>query len=359
MLNTNSERISLLRPVLIFLVVSTHIQGSLYRADLQNLDFTLNNFIHTFISGSLAVSALPLLSIISGYLGAYTYKKYHYLTTVQKKISRVVVPMLFWNLVMALFIYKLQSQGISFRKDLALYPFNIEQWLYSLTAVFRMPANPPLYFLRELFICFLLIPILFQISKSKVATAIGVVAIAYMSVQGINLGFFHRIDIYGFFLIGLFLNNQSSLTEQFKCFSLPAWHLGYLFGFFVALLLLTAYALRPEHPGFIYYLKAMTVVGPLALWILSGYISGPIKRFLLWVSPASFAVFLGHILFLNIYWELWIKLFGTHPLNTNYLWFWISSFILCYSIMGVIAFLYRKAIKYISHINYQKNNAAT
>lgn len=249
--------------------------------------------------------------------------------------------MLFWNLVMALFIYNLQSQGGTFRKDLILYPFNLEQWLYSLTAVFRIPANPPLYFLRELFTCFLLIPILFQISKSKIATAIGVIAIAYMSVQGINLGFFHRIDIYGFFLIGLFLSNQPSLTEQLKRFNLPAWHLGYLFGFTVALLLLTAYALRPEHPGFIYYLKAMTVFGPLALWILSGYISGPIKRFLLWISPASFAVFLGHIVFLNLYWDLWTKIFGATPLSAHYLWFWISSFILCYSIMGGLAFLYR------------------
>lgn len=356
MLNTNPERISLLRPVLIFLIVSTHIQGSLYRADLKNLDFTLDNFIHTFLSGSLAVSALPLLSIISGYLGAYTYKKYRYLTTVQKKIPRILVPMLFWNLVMALFIYKLQSQGVSFRKDLALYPFNVEQWLYSLTAVFRIPANPPLYFLRELFICFLLIPILFQTSKSKIATTIGVTTVAYMSVQGIDFGVIHRIDIYGFFLIGLFLNNQSNLTEQLKCFNQPAWHLSYLLVFIVALLLLTAYALRSEHPGFFYYLKAMTLFGPLALWILSGYISGPIKRFLLWISPASFAVFLGHIVFLNLYWELWIRLFGTHPLKANYIWFWISSFILCYSIMGTLAFLYRKGIKHISSLIYRKNN---
>lgn len=354
--NTNSEKISLLRPVLIFLIVSTHIQGSLYRADLKNLDFTFDNFIHAFLSSSLAVSALPLLSIISGYLGAYTYKKYHYLISVKKKIPRIVVPMLFWNLVMALFIYNLQSQGVAFRKDLVLYPFNIEQWLYSLTAVFKTPANPPLYFLRELFICFLLIPILFQISKSKIATAIGVIAVAYMSVQGINLGFFHRIDIYGFFLIGLFLSNQSDLTEQLKRFNQPVWHLSYLLGFVVILLLLTAYALSPEHPNFIYYLKAVTVLGPLALWILSGYISGPIKRFLLWVSPASFSVFLGHIVFLNLYWNLWIKLFGSHPLSANYLWFWISSFILCYSIMGLLAFLYRKGIKHISSLIYRKNN---
>lgn len=347
MQNTASEKISILRPILIFLIVSTHIQGNLYRPDLKNIAYTAENFIHAFLSGALSASALPLLSIISGYLAAYTYKKYSYLKTVQKKIPRILVPMLVWNLIMALYIYNLQSQELPFRADLDLYPFNVENWLYGLLGLFRLPANPPLYFLRELFLCFLLIPVFLTIAKSKIATTIAVGMVAYMSLTGINLGLLHRVDIFGFFLVGLFLNNHPAVGVLYQRLSNPITQFLYLLGFIIALLLLTRYAFKPEHPNFIYYLKAITLIGPLAFWIISQYIQGALKRFFLWISPASFPVFLGHILFLNLYWNQWISYFKTSPISENYWLFWVSSFVFCYLIMGAAGFLYQKGLTLI------------
>lgn len=350
MQNTLSERISILRPLLIFLIVSTHIQGNLYRPDLKDLTYTTKNFIHAFISGALSASALPLLSIISGYLAVYTYKKYRYWATLQKKFMRILLPMLVWNLILALYIYDLQSQGIGFRADLVLYPVNIENWLYALLGLFRLPANPPLYFLRELFICFLLIPVFFTLSKSKIATAITVSLVAYMSVTGINLGFLHRVDIYGFFLVGLFLHNHPDIGALYQRISTPMTQLIYVAAFTIALLLLTGYAFQAQHPNFIYYLKVATLIGPLAFWIISQHIQGALKRFLLWASPASFPVFLGHILFLNLYWNLWTSHFKATPFNGQYWLFWISSFVLCYLIMGAIGFLYRTSSAYVKQL---------
>lgn len=254
--------------------------------------------------------------------------------------------MLAWNLIAALYIYYLQSTGVHFRADLELYPFNLQHWVYGLIGLFKLPANPPLYFLRELFICFLLLPVFFTISKSKIATASAVIVVAYMSVTGINLGFLHRVDIYGFFLVGLFLNNHPDVAALFQRFNQPLVQGLYLAGFVIALLLLTGYAFKPEHANFIYYLKAITLIGPLAFWIISQYIGGPLKRFLLWVSPASFPVFLGHILFLNLYWKVWLRVFKTPPVTEHYWLFWFSSFILCYLIMGIAGFLYRKGLTY-------------
>ncbi len=117
-MNSISEKIKLLRPLLIFLIVTTHIQGNLYRPDLKNLTLDWSSFFHSYLSGIIAISALPLLSVISGYLAVYTYRKYSYFQTLKDKINRILIPMLFWNLVLALYIYNFQYNGIDFRKDL-------------------------------------------------------------------------------------------------------------------------------------------------------------------------------------------------------------------------------------------------
>lgn len=353
--NTTSEKIKLLRPLLIFLIVTTHIQGNLYRPDLKNAVLSISSFFHSYLSGIISVSALPLLSVISGYLAVYTYKKYSYIQILQDKTNRVLIPMFFWNLVMIFFIYNLQSKGMAFRQDLILYTFNVENWFYALTGIFRLPANPPLYFLRELFICFLLLPILFDISKNKKLTITTAIIIAYMSVKNINLGFIHRIDIYGFFLVGMFINN-SQIVDIYKKHSQKKNKFIYLFFFIFSTLALTLYVFKENNYNFIYYIKLMTLVGPLAFWILSGYISGSLKSFLLWISPISFSVFLGHILIINFNWKIWTEILKTNPIKNHYWLYWLSSIILCYLIMGSLNYLYKKLLNKIKHAQQKKKS---
>lgn len=344
-MNSISEKIKLLRPLLIFLIVTTHIQGSLYRPDLINIELEWSSFFHSYLSGIIAVSALPLLSVISGYLAAYTYKKYSYFQTLKDKINRILIPMLFWNLVLALYIYNFQSNGIDFRKDLILYPFNLDVWFYATTGILRLPANPPLYFLKELFTCFLLLPIFFNISNNKALTALAITAIAYMSVNNINLGFLHRVDIYAFFLIGLFINNNNIRENYEKYFTKKIKTL-YLILFVILTSTLNLYAFKEENSNFIYYIKLITLVGPLAFWILSEHISGLLKCFLLWLSPISFSVFLGHILILNLYWSIWINNLKINPIKSHYWIYWLTSFILCYLLMGILNFIYKNLKNY-------------
>ena len=345
MKNTNSEKITLLRPLLIFLVVTTHIQGSLYSSNLNTINLTFENFLHALLSSTIAISALPLLSIISGYLAARTYNRYTYFETINKKFHRLLIPMLFWNLILALYIYHSQAHGLPRRPDLILYPFNFKEWSMGLIGLFRLPANQPLYFLKELFICFLLLPVLNKISKTKTLTLIFLLLISYMSVNLINLsGLIHRVDIYGFFVIGLFIfNNKISqpLKDQSKE---KAFECVYILLYLIISILITLYFFNFTDPKNLYYKKILTLVGPLALWLIGNNIKGYVKSFLIWISPASFPVFLGHILILNIYWSEWSNHFKSTPLTENYWLFWISSFVLCFSCMGLIAFLYKKVL---------------
>ena len=101
--------------------------------------------------------------------------------------------------------------------------------------------------------------------------------------------------------------------------------------------------------SFIFYIKALTVIGPVVFWLASDFIVGPLKQFFIWLSPAAFPVFLGHILVLNVYWDGWSAYYKATPLDSNYRLFWISSMVLCFVVMGFLAFVYRRVVKIIKN----------
>lgn len=350
--NTASERIALLRPVLIFLVMTTHIPGSMYRPDMIGRPLDVGNYLHAMLSGVIAVGALPLLSIISGYLALFTFQKYGYGQTLQKKFYRLFLPMLFWNLLFALYIYSVQASGTSFRPDLKLYPlFPLSvDWVLGVLALFKLPANPPLYFLRELLLCFVLLPLLSRAARRWYTAVPLMLLIAWMAVNRIHLYFFLRIDIYGFFVLGLFLAHHRAELAGVRQWLSRAWvQVLYLAGCAVFAALLARYAFQVPNQNFFKLMKLGTLLAPLAFWMLSAYVVGWPKRFLLWVSPVSFAVFLGHVPVQSLMFSLWSNYFGRNPLEQDYFKFWSLSMLMCFLVMGLLWIAYTRARRKILH----------
>ena len=338
--NNNSERITILRPLLILLIVTTHVQGNLYRIDLQDVPLQFDNFIHALLSGAVASSALPLLSIIAGYLAGHTFTRKPYGSSILTKVDRILMPMLAWNFLAAVYVLWEQGKGLPSRQDIPLLSGGMEIWFYALTGFLRVPANPPLYFLRELFICFLFAPLFLQLVRSRLLFAAFFLFVAVCAVKNINFGFFQRIDIYGFFVLGLFLYRQQGTFENTTLLQRKWFQLGWLLLFMVLACALTVYGFqdRPEH--FLQLRKGLTLVGPLAFWIVSGYVGGWFKQLLLWLSPASFMVFLGHSAFLALYWQAWILLFKSSPLTRYYGAYWVSAVLLSMLSMFVLRWLW-------------------
>lgn len=336
-----SHRIVLLRPFLIFLVLTTHIYGALYRPDLQALSLSWETFPHALLSGVIAVCALPLLSIISGVLaGSVTWGR-SYSAMLWDKFKTLIVPMLFWNLAMIFWLYEMSAMGRELRPDLALYPFDTQGWFYALTSIFRIPANPPLYFLRELFICFLLMPAFKLVSKGWLAPSILLLFIGYCSFTGIDFGFFMRIDIYGFFFLGILLARHRLLESLNEVVASRFW--GLAFFFILCCSALTLYAFEDSAPLFPVYLKVLTLVGPLVLWGLGGKLQGSqFDRFLTWLSPISFSVFLGHAVILALVQHIWTTQGSVASLNEQYGMFWLFCVVLSFAIMACLRFFWRR-----------------
>lgn len=345
MSNSYSERITILRPLLIVLIVSTHIQGNLYRIDLKDIPLQAVSFMHALLSGSLAASALPLLSVISGYLAGHTFRRYSYSGNILKKVDRIIIPMLAWNFLAATYVVMMQGKGVLVRADIPLVAGGLEAWFYALTGFFRLPANQPLYFLRELFLCFLLTPVLMRLVRSRLLTLGCLLGVAYLSVTETNFHFFHRIDIYGFFVIGLFICQHSERIGKIKFYREKWFQLTYLAVFALLATALTLYGFQANPERFLLLRKGLTLFGPLALWMVGEYISGGVKKTLVWLSPASFTIFLGHILFLNLYWNTWIAVFKSSPLRSYYGWYWLTAMVFCVLSMVALSWAWKAYLR--------------
>lgn len=351
--NTLSERIALLRPLLIFLIMTTHIQGNLYRPDLQSVPFSVGSFVHAALSGVIAVSALPLLSIISGYLALATWQKYPYGTILLKKVRRLLVPMLFWNLVLGIYIFQLQWSGHNPRPDLQLYPPSID-WLLGLLALFKLPMNPPLYFLRELLLCFVLLPVLTAVARRWYTAVPLLLLLGWMAINRIHLNFFLRIDVYGFFLLGLCLRQHAQLLAGVgRWLERPVVQFVLLAGFVLCVALLALYSFMPVPRHFFQAMKISTLLTPLVFWLLSTHVKGRLKLFLLWLSPASFTLFLMHVPVQTLAYRVWPKLTGHMPLEQGYyIYYWLFTMLLCWCAALLASWLADRLFAVVRHARH-------
>ena len=334
-----SRRIIVLRPLLIFLILTTHVHGALYRPDLLGLSWSWSSYLYALLTGVVALCALPLLSVISGYLAGCTAWDKPYLRLLWDKFRTLLIPMLFWNLVLALWWYQQNLNGLEARSDLALYPFDPERWFYALTSIFRIPANPPLYFLRELFLCFVCFPLFKLLARYWVGGLLFVGFVAYCYLSEIHFNFFIRFDVYGFFMVGMLLARYGRVEAIEK--ACAPW-LGWVFGVYaVCCLALTLYAFEPVAPHFLQLMKTLTLFGPLVFWLLGQWlVHGTLGTFLAWLSPASFVTFLGHCVVITLVYELWMALVHTSPLASGYPFYWLLCVLLSFALMGVIRLLW-------------------
>lgn len=302
-----STAIRVVRPLLIILMSFAHF-GILDQMSRINSAATLdfNNWMMVFLKACLAKSGVPLLSLISGYLAVVTLEKYGYFKVLLRKARRLVWPLFWSNLLFIILItYPAQALDPSVRPDLAIYPFNAMGWFQATFAYYKIPANEPLYFLKDLYTCFLLLPLLVLVARVKF---LNVAVIAWMAYKCIYLQsafffevfplWFLRFDIVFAFYIGILLfywkknliiDNRNLSIGLAVMFPLTS-------GLASAMYVVLA---RPEHLTLFlwtdFFVKLCSVLGCIAIMSLLVRYSGRLTRALAWLSPFSYTLFLTHL----------------------------------------------------------------
>jgi len=297
----------MIRPLLILFMTFAHLFMIDHISRLNGVaELNFDNWLMVFLKGSLAKSGVPLLSLISGYLAVVSLERYGYGKVLLRKARRLIWPLFWSNLLFIILItYPAQAADPNVRPDLQIYPFNWLGWFQATFAFYRLPANQPLYFLKDLYTCFLLLPLLLAVSRVKYLNVVVIFWMAYKCIYLKSAFFFEvfplwfiRFDIVFAFYVGILLNYwQKDLVIK----SLKA-NLGLVLLFAGATSLASVgYVIlaKPDHLELYlwtdFLVKVCSVVGCIGIMSLLVSHPGWISHLLAWLSPFAYTLFLTHV----------------------------------------------------------------
>lgn len=331
-----SQRIDLLRILLVLGIVLIHIPPSvLLPLEVQySSNFIL--FYKIITEKTFFRAAVPTLSVVSGFLFFLNFEAKGYVKSIQSKLISLALPLLLWNIPFWISVWWIQSYlslGHSFR--IALVPFEAVEHLNAVIGITSSPINFPLGFLRDLFVCCLISPILYALLKK--APLIGFVALAVIVYNHWHQPWISRESILlGFYLGGLLFYHAKNLdwVDNFKWLWLSLFSMASLWVSFEAM----RHVYEPEYTGLGQWINVLRLLGLPAFWALSGLLlKERVGRVLRNMSHYSFFIFCAHAPLYTAVWLLWKVCIGDET-TEMYTLFALLSFP-CVLIMSV--YLYK------------------
>jgi len=293
-----------MRIVLISGIIFVHIPFDANSSPF-NGDYGLFDWFRVFLRESLFRVGVPCLSAISGYLlFRHGTVKIDYAKTVRRKTKTVLLPFLLWNSAFFLLVLILQRVGVGdgFMPDISnASPRTLSALLFAINGT---PINLPLYFLRDLFVCILLSPLLaILISRFPLPTLAGLLLLAVLPIP---LGIVLRNSILFSFSFGIYL---SLYRVDLTIIDRYAAVIGSTFIALTALLATAAYLTGPDFPLWLDIgRKLMVIVGIPGFWALSAiFIRSRIGQSLAETGSLSFWIFCAHYPLLFCLWVLWSR----------------------------------------------------
>jgi len=302
-------RINAARVMCVCLMIYVHVPNGLGMAGSPELvsNLRFDHWLESMLVAGPGRSSAALLSIVSGFLIAITLCKPREGLTGQflrklylRRAESILLPMVIWALVTCAVYVALDSDSTSFVAQ-------AEGVLAKLNLVFFLTESPygatlHLGFLRDLFVCVLLSPLLlFALQRAPKLTIAFLLAV-YLIINSGNTVIIHRPLIILCFTIGMWL--------AINRIQINALDRHWLAGYGVSLLESVLYPLS-------------RLSGSLALWCMLPLLSGAwLSRIITSVSPYLFAAFCSHFLVLAILFNaIWLPLAGDRNSSLYLIWF--------------------------------------
>lgn len=193
-----SGGIAAARVLAIFFMMYVHVWPGIGFIRMNLADMSGFQRIATFVIDVLGRSSVPLLTIISAFLLRKALGRRSWAEATVGKARTLIVPMTCWCAIFLMLasVVELAGSQRSALPEPALLPL-----LNSLFALTEMPAIAPLGFLRDLFVCTLLAPLLVRgMDRAPIPLLLGVLAFACWNPENWLI---LRPQILLFFLIGL------------------------------------------------------------------------------------------------------------------------------------------------------------
>lgn len=279
-----SKRFDVLRTLLVVFVIGIHAEKGL-QAYYSAMPEALNAYLAIFPHNVFRL-AVPLFFAVSGYLFFLTYKPdaASYGRMIVKKTKSILVPFLIFNAI-TLILIKVFNK-VPYIGD--FHAIDADGYLKLLIGIYRYPVVYTLWFLRDLYVYFLLAPVFYVFSKEMPLTGLVACWAAWMFLPQGRI----PIELSGlvFFYGGCVLARTRADLDGLARFAWPVG-LGYL-----ALMAVTAtyeclYGCQSYYH--ILYRNSM-ILGVLTVWLVSAWPPLRDAVMLRRLAATSFFVYLTH-----------------------------------------------------------------
>lgn len=303
-----SEPIKIARVICIFFMFYTHI--NVYEMDPITQGLRFFDYFQIIFTSTVGRASVALLSIISGYLTVFSLTKTDYGQFIIKRCRSLLIPLGLWCAVFILFVICADLVKEGYLEDTLKGGFSLLSLPDLLFGITQSPANLPLHFLRDIFICSLLAPVMIEAyNRSKVL-------FIFMSALYFFLGcisiIFISPTIFLFYVIGIVFAYEGVPKIGRKNIIGATFIL--LFAGLVTVNLeldiLIQNALENEFMItvnlFIVRFPCAVVFWGLAIYLSGTKFSGFIKQF----ENHIFFIFCGHLIVMTMMSYIWDRFFG-------------------------------------------------
>jgi succinoglycan biosynthesis protein ExoH len=323
-----SSRINLMRILLISGIVFVHVPTDPATSPFLGLN-GLFDWLRVFLGDALFRIGVPCLSAISGYLlFRRGMNAFDYSATLRSKSKTVLLPFLIWNLALFAVVLLFQHVNIGAGYFPDLWNATAREQLSYAIAAETLPINVPLYFLRDLFVCILLSPLLaFLIRRFAWPTLAALLIIT--AIPDVTIFIVQKKSILFSFSLGIALALYSIDLKALDRYAAP------LMVATVAAAALLATGLYFTGPDFNVWLDAsrnlLAVFGAIGFWASSAMlIRSRLGQRLAQTGSLSFWIFCAHYPLLVIMWMVWNRVDTDH-----YPLFYVSAILLSFVILVI------------------------
>jgi len=311
-----SHAIAIARVICILGVVYVHAWTGLNGAALEALRGTAQETLRWALMEIFGRSAVPLLGLISGWLVAGSDGVHDWPGHVRRKARTILLPMILWN-VLAILLVSGAAWVASLR---APVPTSLWWVMEELLIVSRNPdINVQMPFLRDLFLCMVIAPLLVRLPGW--ALWLVVLGVATAHVVGLGPPLLMRASILCFFTLGM-LARRGGWERRAVALPLAAAILPFALLIGIQLYATVGLAEMPPMPVRNAIDLAVRIAAALAFWRLAWALAGSGARtLLLRIEPFAFFLFCAHLILIWLGGPMLGALFGPigSPLYPLYL----------------------------------------
>ena len=334
------ERIAMVRVLCIGFMIYVHVPDNAISA-IEGIGGTplASLLLQGFLVEGVGRASAALLSLVSGLLTAVALTRAEPLSLYRRRFRSIIVPMVIWSTVSVALYALISLVRPTFLQLDGASPASAA--LFYLNTVFFVtdqPVGPTMHlgFLRDLFVCVLLSPLLLALLRRIGVGLIAALAALYL-LDAESVVILRPLVVFAFTL-GLWLAMRGARLEACD----GAWPLWLALSVVVTVLVMLSgteraldsaaaawFAERGLDMRESVFYPLSRLFGGLAIWTIAAkLVGGGWHRRLARVSPYVFVAFCSHYLVLVVLWEGAVKpLIGSSEVLSYMVWFAIAPFV--------------------------------